>query len=173
MDRSDKNALVARLVVRHEQKLRGFLEARLRSAVADVPDLMQQISERLLRLGDPEKIRSPEAYLFSVARSVLQEHRRRRSVQPPAADIADVLAELVDYEQPGAEERIYAEQRLAEIERALAELPRKAYVTLVLNRVVGLPLEQVAVRLGISRSMAKKYLARALAHCRRSEPDGG
>jgi len=56
------------------------------------------------------------------------------------------------------------------VERALAQLPRKAYVTLILNRVVGLPLDEVGRRLGISRPMAKKYLAKALAHCRqRSE----
>ena len=169
MDRNEKHALVATLMARHEQKLRGFLESRLRDARADVPDLMQQVCERLLRLGDPESIRSPEAYLFSVARSVLHEHRRRRPVQLAAIDIEDVLAELADVEQPAPDDRIYAEQRLAEIERALAQLPRKAYVTLVLNRVVGLPLEEVAARLGISRSMAKKYLARALAQCRRNE----
>lgn len=169
MDRNEKNALVASLMARHEQKLRGFLEARLRHATADVPDLMQQVCERLLRLADPEAIRSPEAYLFSVARSVLHEHRRRRSPQLLAVDIEDVLAELPDSEQPGPEDRLYAEQRLAEIERALARLPRKAYVTLVLNRVAGLTLEEVASRLGISRAMAKKYLAQALAQCRRAE----
>jgi RNA polymerase sigma factor (sigma-70 family) len=172
MDRNEKNALVTALMSRYEQKLRGFLEARLRHAMAEVPDLMQQVCERLLRLGDPEAIRSPEAYLFSIARSVLHEHRRRRSTQLMAIDIEDVLAELADFEQPAPEERIYAQQRLAEIERALAQLPRKAYVTLILNRVAGLPLDQVAARLGISRSMAKKYLAKALAQCRRAEPDG-
>ena len=170
MDQNEKNALVTTLMARHEQKLRGFLEARLRHTLADVPDLMQQVCERLLRLRDPEAIRVPEAYLFSVARSVLHEHRRHRSVQLAAVDIEEVLAELADFEQPPPEDLVYAEQRLAEIERALAQLPRKAYVTLILNRVTGLPLEQVAERLGISRSMAKKYLAKALAHCRRAEP---
>lgn len=172
MDRNEKNTLVTTLMARHGQKLRGFLEARLRHAMADVPDLMQQVCERLLRLGEPGSIRSPEAYLFSIARSVLHEHRLRRATQLTAIDIEDVLAELADFEQPGPEEHLYAQQRLAEIERALAQLPRKAYVTLVLNRVAGLPLDQVAERLGISRSMAKKYLAKALAHCRRAESGG-
>jgi RNA polymerase sigma-70 factor (ECF subfamily) len=131
---------------------------------------MQQICERLLRLADPASIRSPEAYLFSIARSVLHEHRRRQPTPTTAIDLDAVLDGLADLEQPGLDDRVYSAQRLAGIERALAQLPRKAYVTLILNRVAGLPLEQVAARLGISRSMAKKYLAKALAQCRRAEP---
>jgi len=38
-----------------------------------------------------------------------------------------------------------------------------------LNRVVGMPLDQIGEQLGISRPMAKKYLARALAHCRQHD----
>lgn len=170
MDRNEKNTLVAALMTRHERKLRGFLEARLRRAREDAPDLMQQIFERLLRLADPASIRSPEAYLFSIARSVLHEHRHQQPTSMTAVDLEDALDALIDVEQPALDERVYAAQRLAGIERALAQLPRKAYVTLILNRVAGLPLEEVAARLGISRSMAKKYLAKALAHCRRAEP---
>lgn len=166
MDAQEKRAFVASIAARHDRAVRHFLEARLKHAVADVPDLLQEVFLRMMRVSHPEEIRTPEAYLFTVAKAVLHQHRLRQTARPEVVDITDVLSELEDYEEVGPEAQLQARQRLEELERSLAQLPRKAYVTLILNRVVGMPLEEVGRRLGISRPMAKKYLARALAHCR-------
>jgi RNA polymerase sigma factor (sigma-70 family) len=166
MDNHEKRAFVASMAVRHDRAVRQFLEARLKHAVADVPDLVQEVFLRMMRLNHPEEIRTPEAYLYTVAKAVLHQHRMRQSGMPQAVDIGDVLSELEDVEELGPEAQLQAAQRMGELERSLAQLPRKAYVTLILNRVVGMPLEEVGRRLGISRPMAKKYLAKALAHCR-------
>jgi len=160
---------VAGMAKRHDRLLRRFLSARLRVAVADVPDLIQEVFLRMLRVPNPESIRTPEAYLFTVAKSVLHQYRAQSSSEPETIDVMDVLAELEEDHSVGPEGQLDAEQRLRELQHLLDELPRKAYATLVLNRVMGLPLEQVGERLGISRSMAKKYLARALLHCRRHD----
>jgi RNA polymerase sigma-70 factor (ECF subfamily) len=173
LDREEKNALVATLVAQHDGKLRRFIEARLRHAVADVPDLMQEVFLRLIRIRHPEAIRTPEAYLYTVAKAVLHQHRARQAAVPQALDIADVLAELEEGRETGPEAQLYAEQRLSELRLALSQLPRKAYVTLILNRVVGMPLDQIGEHLGVSRPMAKKYLARALAHCRQHDLETG
>lgn len=166
MDPQEKRAFVASIAARHDRAVRQFLEARLKHAVADVPDLLQEVFLRMMRVSHPEDIRTPEAYLFTVAKAVLHQHRLRQNARPEVVDITDVLSELEDYEEVGPEAQLQARQRLDELERSLAQLPRKAYVTLILNRVAGMPLEEVGRRLGISRPMAKKYLARALAHCR-------
>jgi RNA polymerase sigma factor (sigma-70 family) len=173
LDRKPKSAIVADLAARHDGAVRRFIGARLRHAVADVPDLVQEVFLRLMRVSHPEAIRTPEAYLFTVAKAVLHQHRAQQAAVPPAVDIMDVLAELEEVGQFGPEAQLAAQQRLAELNRSLAELPRKAYVTLLLNRVMGIPLEQVAQHLGISRPMAKKYLAKALAHCRERDQDAG
>jgi RNA polymerase sigma factor (sigma-70 family) len=165
----DRSAYVAALAANHAGKVERFIESRLRHAVADVPDLVQEVFLRMLRLTHLDSIRTPEAYLFTVAKAVLHQHRARRSVTPEAVDITDVLAELSDDGEFGPEEQLHAQQRFADLEQSLAQLPRKAYVTLILNRVVGMPLDQIGERLGISRPMAKKYLAKALAHCRQRD----
>lgn len=169
----DNSAFLANVAQRHDGMLRRFLQSRLKHAVADVPDLMQEIFLRLMRVPHPESIRTPEAYLFTVAKAVLHQHRAQKAALPEAIDIMDVLAELEDERAVGPEGQVDAEQRLAELRRALDQLPRKAYVTLVLNRVVGMPLDQVGAQLGISRAMAKKYLAKALAHCRERDREIG
>lgn len=173
MDAEDhRHALISGLA-RDDRKLRRFIEARLRHAVADVPDLMQEVFLRLMRVSHPETIRTPEAYLFTVAKAVLHQHRARQAAIPEAVDIMDVLAELEEGRELGPEAQLEAQRRFQQLHRSLAELPRKAYVTLILNRVAGMPLDQIGAKLGISRPMAKKYLARALAHCRQRDQDAG
>lgn len=169
MEDEDRSAYVAVMAANHAGKVQRFIESRLRHAVADVPDLVQEVFLRMLRLSSIESIRTPEAYLFTVAKAVLHQHRAQQSATPEAVDITDVLAELTEDAGLGPEEQLHAQQRLADLEQSLSQLPRKAYVTLILNRVVGMPLDQIGEKLGISRPMAKKYLARALEHCRQRD----
>ncbi len=53
-----------------------------------------------------------------------------------------------------------------ELEDALGQLSPKARAALILHRRDGFSLEEIATRLAVSRPMAKKYLAKALLHCR-------
>ena len=55
-------ALVAALAASHGGQLRRFLSSRVRNA-ADIPDLIQEVYLRMLRIPDHDAIRSPEAYL--------------------------------------------------------------------------------------------------------------
>lgn len=172
-DTDKQRAFLTAMAGQHDGKLRRFLESRLRHAVADVPDLMQEVFLRLMRVSNPDAIRTPEAYLFTVAKAVLHQHRAQKAAVPEAVDIMDVLAEIQEEMAIGPEGQLDAEQRLAELQRVLAQLPRKAYVTLVLNRIGGIPLDQIGERLGISRPMAKKYLAKALSACRQHDQEIG
>ncbi len=160
-----RQLLISELATTHGQRVHRYLMAKLRNAVADVPDLFQEIFLRVLRVERPEMIRNPEAYLLTIARHVLYQHRIRRSGEPDAVDVMEVLAEIEDTHSPAAEDQIDAQQRVAHLEKELSRLPPKAYATLILHRVKGQTLEQIAGQLGVSRSMVKKYLATALAHC--------
>jgi len=53
-----------------------------------------------------------------------------------------------------------------ELERILAHLPVRVATALVLHRVAGYSVQEVGDELGVSRETAKKYLARAVEHCR-------
>jgi RNA polymerase sigma factor (sigma-70 family) len=55
------------------------------------------------------------------------------------------------------------------LESSLKQLPPKVSTTLMLHRFAGFSIEEIGQQLGVSRSAAKKYLARALTHCRESE----
>lgn len=65
-------------------------------------------------------------------------------------------------------------QRLAIVEAVIAELPPRRREALRLHRFEGLPYEEIARRLSVSPSAAKKHVARAVALIaeRLAEADG-
>lgn len=165
MSVDDKRAFVTAIEKQHGQRLRRFLAVRLRNATADLPDLVQEVFLRLLRVHRHETIRSPEAYLFTVASHVLHQHTLRQSAIPQALEINEVL---VESEAPESDPLTQADtqQRVERLNRVLDQLSPKAHAALVLHRRDGLSIEEIGVQLGVSRNVAKKHLAKALAHCR-------
>jgi RNA polymerase sigma factor (sigma-70 family) len=67
----EKDALVRDLAARQGDALHRFLASRLRNALSEVPDLVQEVFLRLLRVNRLDSVQSPEAYLFGIARHVL------------------------------------------------------------------------------------------------------
>jgi RNA polymerase sigma factor (sigma-70 family) len=165
MPSTDSRNFVAAIAARYGSRLRRFLSVRLRNA-ADVPDLAQEVFLRLLRVEGYESIRSPEAYLFTIASHVVHQHAVRRSSEPVSVDIADVFSELRTSSSDDPPDQVAQSQRLDELERMLDHLPARVATALVLHRVAGYSVQEVGDELGVSRETAKKYLARAVEHCR-------
>ena len=165
MPKDVKHSFVSTIALRYGDRLRRFLSQRLRN-VADVPDLAQEVFLRLMRVQHHETIRSPEAYLFTVASHVLHQHTLRQSTAPKSVNIAEIFTELqlTSNDDPAA--RVATDQRLEILQRAMKELPPRIATTLWLHRYAELSLEQIAQQLGVSRPSAKLYLARALRYVR-------
>jgi RNA polymerase sigma factor (sigma-70 family) len=153
------------MAARYGRRLRRFLSVRLPNA-ADVPDLAQEVFLRLLRVDGSESIRSPEAYLFTIASHVIHQHAVRRSSEPVSVDISEVFPELRTSSHDDPPDQVAHAQRLDELERILEHLPARVAAALVLHRVAGYSVQEVGDQLGVSRETAKKYLARAVEHCR-------
>ena len=77
-----------------------------------------------------------------------------------------MLAELADIPADPASE-LSAEQSLKELDHALDMLSPSERATFLYHRRDGLTLEQIANRLGVSRQMVKKYLAKAVVELRK------
>jgi RNA polymerase sigma-70 factor (ECF subfamily) len=166
-----RKSFVAALSAKYGRRLQRFISKRLHDRT-EVPDLAQEVFLRLMRVDDHEIIRSPEAYLFTVASHVVHQHRARQSSAPATIDIAAVLTELQLISDDDPVAHADSQQRLEEVQRALAELPSRISTTLLLHRFAGLSIEEIGRRLGVARPTAKKYLARALAHCRDVTEEG-
>ncbi|MEJ0040423.1 MAG: sigma factor [Gammaproteobacteria bacterium] len=132
----DRQAFLTAVVRNHGGGLRRYLAARLRNAAADVPDLVQ-VYLRLLRMPRHETIRSPQAYLLTIAHHVLYEHRLSQSAVPESVEMSDVLAEMESYVAEDPAVQLEVRQRLEEMDRVLREVPPRAYATFVLHRRFG------------------------------------
>ena len=168
MSKDVRQSFVSNIASRYGDRLRRFLSQRLRN-VSDAPDLAQEVFLRLMRVEHHETIRSPEAYLFTVASHVLHQHTLRQSMAPVTVDISELFSELqlTSSDDPAA--RVDVAQRIEHLEHSLKQLPLKVSTTLMLHRYAGFSIEEIGQQLGVSRPTAKKYLARALTHCRDAE----
>jgi RNA polymerase sigma factor (sigma-70 family) len=162
----DKRALVEQLFAQHSGALRAFFFRRV-GRQADASALAQEVYLRLLRVGDTEAIRNPEAYLYTVASNLAQEDRVLRSRRGVCVDIADptVQGQLAALNETGSD--IDRERRAARLHEVLRQLSPKCQAAVVLQYWHGMSYAEIAARLGVSTHMVKKYLAQGLALCRR------
>lgn len=164
--RSSNSRFVASIALQYGRGLRRFLAVRLRNP-HDVPDLAQEVYLRLLRVNHQDAIRNPEAYLFTVANHVLYQYSLRRAARTEFVDITEATAELLS---PAAEEplaRAESSQQVEQLQQLLKRLPPRVGAALVMHKIGGYTVQEVANELGVARETAKKYLTRAVQHCRK------
>jgi len=129
--------------------------------------LAQEVYVRMLRVSDTEAIRNPELYLYTVASNLVKEHAVLDRRQASQVDVDEPSVQERLGELPALDVRLDANQRLARLRVVLAQLPPKCRAAVILQHRHGLTYQEIADRLEVSPHMVKKYLAQALAHCRR------
>jgi RNA polymerase sigma factor (sigma-70 family) len=161
-----KPSLVERLFAEQRGALQAFFRRRIRSK-ADAPDLAQEVYLRMLRINDQNAIRNPVLYLYTVANNLVKEHAVLDRRQASSIDIDEVATHEQLETLPGFDGDFDAAQRVARLRVVLRQLRPKCQAAVVLRFTQGLSYREVAIRLGVSPQMAKKYVAQALSHCRR------
>ncbi len=172
MSSSWKQKFLAQVAALHGRPLTRFFASRLPDA-AEAPDMVQEVYLRLLRLERPELIRSPEAYLYTIAANIAREQRLRRSVRPQHVALEDTPEEALPsdvamFTTAAPEQAALHHERMRRLQATLNQLSPKARACLVWHRRDGLTYKEIGTRLGISTNMVKKYLAQAMAHCHQS-----
>jgi RNA polymerase sigma factor (sigma-70 family) len=152
--------------------LEQYLTQRLHNTDS-VEELAQEVFLRLLRVKDPNRVKSPQAYMYRVAVYTLHEFRAREDSSLVAydSDRAEHLSErLID--DADSPERLLDQQaqeaRIARVIRLLPPMQRK-----VLLMVTGQDLSHasIAKSLGVSVGTVRNHLYRALAFCRQRLTD--
>jgi RNA polymerase sigma-70 factor (ECF subfamily) len=151
-----------RLFREHNEALIRFLHARLRS-YQEAREVAQEAYVRLLSLDNPGAISYLRAFLFKTAANLAIDRRRRdqtqgRVMEPPGYE------ELADELTP--ERHLASQQQLKRLERLVVALPPKCREAFVLHQVHGKDFSSIAETLGLSESMVRKYVVRALLYCR-------
>ena len=157
--------LLAKLFFEHRRRLLNYFRRRLRNE-ADALDLVQEAYSRLLNVPDPDAIRTPVAYLFTIAKNLLKEYRYREHREVTVADFDERTAHDLLGTLPSLESEIEGEQLLLLLITAIDHLPPKIRTAMILKYRHGLRYQAIADAMSVSTSMVKKYLAMGIALCR-------
>jgi RNA polymerase sigma-70 factor (ECF subfamily) len=156
----------ARLLVDKGPTLANYFLRRV-SHRWDAQDLVQEVYLRLLRngQGDASDVRNPEAYLFTVAANLVNEHAQMKQRAPISSEgLEDVIERLATPCDAGADvDRALRRERLATL---IGRLSPKCRAVLVMHYRDDLSYREIAEQLSISTNMVKKYIVKGLATCR-------
>ena len=132
------------------------------SAVEIAEELTQEAFARVY-LAQAAGLKSPGGFLLRVAHNLALDHVRRRQrvrIEPLGENAARWLRD----ESPSAEDRLAARQELDRVRVAVAELPPKCRQVFLLLRIEGLSYREIALEMGLSPTMVRKYAGRAFEH---------
>lgn len=163
---SAMTALVERFDGRLRRYLGRFVEA------AETEDALQDIYARLARRSQQQP--APDfntTYVFKTADSVLRDlhRRRRRRAGDQHVELPDDLAQ----DGPSPFDELRWRQNAALLRAAIASLSRDERMVLMMHRVEGLKLVEIAQRRKIPLRTVQRLLADALARCRHKLKDSG
>jgi RNA polymerase sigma factor (sigma-70 family) len=154
--------LVDRLFRDHNEALIRFLMARLHS-YQDAREVAQEAYVRLLSLDEPGAVSYLRAFLFKTAANLAIDRRRRDATHSRATELP-LFHEFADVLTP--ERRVSDEQTILRLQRLVDALPPKCRQAFVLHEFYGLEFRVIAEQMGLSERMVRKYVVRALLHCR-------
>jgi RNA polymerase sigma factor (sigma-70 family) len=161
-----KPSLVERLFAEHGGGLQSFFRRRIRSKV-DAADLAQEVYIRMLRIRDQDGIRNPVHYLYTVANNLVKEHAALEHRQAMSIDIEEAPAQEQLETLPVFDGELDARRRAERLGVVLNQLRPNCRTALVLRFTHELSYREIAMHLGVSPQMAKKYVAQGLGHCQR------
>ena len=159
------NDLLDAYLARRDDFVR-FFAARLRSMTA-AEDLVQDLYVRVASLDSDEPVENPSAYLYRLASNLMLD-RLRSDRRSGARDSAWVQSQRLELggeavaDEPSAEQNVAGRQRLAQLTRAIADLPPKTRRAFELHKLEGLTQEETARALGVSRKTVEKQISAAL-----------
>ena len=157
---SDLKTWFASAILPHHAALTRYLRHMCRSS-SEVPDLLQEALLRVYESATKSRPQFPKTFLFTTARNLLIDKRRRELVIS-----IDHFQNTVSLDLPrdelSPERRLAALQDLHQLTRALESLPEKTRSVIWLRRVAGMSQRETASILGIKEGALEGHMTRGM-----------
>lgn len=157
----DGSQTLADIARAHDSALVRYLSLITGSA-EDAKEVLQEAYARILALDQPNTVSVLVKYLWRTAANLAKNSRSQRTTRsrldaglPPDERCAPSTESVVD-----------SIQRVAILERAIGELPKRCRQAFFLRVIEGHRFAQVATKMGISQRVAEIHVARALEYLR-------
>lgn len=131
-------------------------------------DLAQDTFVRILaRRGEvtqppPQQLQEPRAYLWAIAKGLVVDHLRRRSLEQA---YLEALAHLPEACSISPEEQEILLQTLHRIDALLDQLPAPVRQAFLLSQIHGLTYAEIAQQMNLSPRTIKRYMQQGFAQC--------
>ena len=157
---------VSELFREHNRMLVGYLRSRLGSE-QEAKEVAQEAYVRVLQLHEPGAPGLLRAYLFKTAANLAVDRLRHRRVRQRSEEQPQLFEELntTRGELGDPAEQLLAREQADQLLGYLLELPIKCQQVMNLHRFEGVSQRDVAVRLGISERMVRRYVTYAMVFC--------
>ncbi|OPX39910.1 MAG: hypothetical protein B1H13_08745 [Desulfobacteraceae bacterium 4484_190.3] len=160
-----KQEFFTRLFKERYHSVYSFFLKRLGSS-EDAEDASQETFMRMVRHNGAICLKSPESYLFSVARNLATDVLRTRAVRSKYTETIDIEAQPSTEPLPDTVLDSHRRQKL--VQKALSELPPRCREVFILHRFDNLTYQEIAKYLNISPKTVENHLAKAILHLRKS-----
>ncbi|WP_336335446.1 RNA polymerase sigma factor [Pseudomonas putida] len=144
----------------NREALRAYLVRQFGSAVI-ADDLTQETWLRVASRKIGERISNPRAYIFRIARNLGMDIRRREALGIEMQADPVVVERIPDAKLDPAR-KAELDRELQQVTQVIAELPPRCGEVFILCRIEGLDHQQVAERLGISKSTVVSQMVKAM-----------
>lgn len=155
------SAALHQLYSEHSGWLRGWLRIRLGNA-ADAADLAQDTFLRVMTARDTAPIREPRGYLSAIARSLIIDKSRRRTIEHA---YLFALAQRPEPVEVSPEIRLSIIEMLVQVDILLDELGTRTREIFLAVQLEGLSYVAAAERFEVSVTTVKNHLIRAMTRC--------
>ncbi|MGB9500411.1 MAG: RNA polymerase sigma factor [Dissulfuribacterales bacterium] len=160
-----KGKIFERLFRARYHSVYGFFLKKLGSS-EDAADACQETFMRMVRHNGAICLKSPESYLFSVARNFATDVLRTRAVRSKYTETIDIEAQPST--EPLPDTVLDSRRRQKLVQKALTELSPRCREVFILHRFEDLTYREIAKRLDISPKIVENHLAKAILHLRKS-----
>lgn len=152
------------LYVAHHSWLQGWLYRRMQCR-SDAADLAQDTFVRLFRpsIASPQPdLQQPRAYLATIARRLMLNLYRRRSIEDAWLQ---TLAHLPEQMAPCVEEQWLIREALQAVDNLLHGLPPAVRKAFLLSQLEGHTYAEIGVMMNITTRTVQRYLTQAMEQC--------
>ena len=156
---------IFRAFLKNEMAVRRVF-ARYFRRMEDVEDLTQEVFVKCFAAEMKSEICDPKSFLLRSAKNLAISELKKK-VRTTTDSIEDSGGSDVYKDEAGisAETRLDTKRKLAALAQAIASLPPHHRRVFWMRKIEGLKLAQIAVRLDVSISTAKKHVTEALLIC--------
>jgi len=128
---------------------------------SDVEDLRQELYMKVCIAAQNHVPHPTRPFVFTIARNLLIDRLRREQIVP--FDTVENLEELnIAIDEPSADRVVIARQELRKLQHCLDKLPERLRTALIMRKVDGLSIREIAERTGAAEKTVEKHLTEGM-----------